>query len=151
MYYNAKTKETKSKYELKNLLHASIPESAQVIGDWYKLPNQVEYPEGFDANTQRIKGTKIVKSGSSYIQVYEVENIPEEELTAMKLSSIHDECDDKLNRTDYLMNTDYDGTGSNNINYMNAVKSARSTWRRLRQTDIVTNETIPDIPMIQNF
>jgi len=149
MYYNYKTREIKSKKDLQALFHCSIPSDKEKIGDWY-LVHDEEVPS-YDTLLYVASLSNVVFEGEKAVRKYTLTKRTDEELTSIKLSQIHSECDDKLNRTDYLMNTDYDGTGYDNQEYMDAVKDARSIWRKLRQTDEVTDTVIPEIPSVKDY
>lgn len=82
MYYNPITKETKGLYALKELLNASIPDNAKVVGDWHKVGGG-QYPE--EKEGFRIVQDKIVEQNGKYIYSYIYEQIPEEELAEEKM------------------------------------------------------------------
>ena len=152
MYYNIKTKEIRAKSEIKKLLNCSIPKNdPEKIGDFYLIHEPDTLP-AFDNDTQTLeRDNGVEKVGNKYVQKYVIKNINPDKIKANKLLAVHSQMDSFLRDTDYLMVADYDGTGSDNQAYMDAVKAARHTWREIRQSDELPTVEIPEVPKYSDF
>lgn len=150
MYFNTKDKKEYTRYEIKAALHCSFPKNAESVGN-YHLIHDEEYPEDFNDQTQNAVRGEVVKNGDIYVRPWIISDKSKEEITALRLQTQKESCQSLLDQTDYLFIADYDGPGSDNAKFIEAVKEARHIWRQGRQVDELLKVDIPSKPVLADY